>query len=195
MIVEAFSEMPERRLVVIGDGPDMEAVRAITAENVEILGRQPADRLIEEMQSAKALIFAAEEDFGIVPVEALACGTPVIAYRKGGVTESVVDGEHGIFFDEQTEESLIEAIDRFEAAYELQRYDPDDLHQRSLDFSNELFAEKITERIKFWADAKWPGATASSEAARKRNVGQRNGLVLATTPATSNALEQPSAEG
>ncbi len=76
--------MPEKKLVVIGDGPEMSKIRKIAGANIEILGFQPNDVMEEYMMDAKAFVFAAEEDFGITPVEAQACGTPVIAFGKGG---------------------------------------------------------------------------------------------------------------
>ncbi|GAB6078678.1 glycosyltransferase family 4 protein [Hydrogenobaculum acidophilum] len=114
LIVEAFSKMPEKRLVVIGDGPDFEKVKEKTSKNVELLGYQPFEVLKDYMKRAKAFVFAAEEDFGIAPVEAQACGTPVVAYGKGGASETVIDGETGIFFKNQSTEDIIEAIKRFE---------------------------------------------------------------------------------
>jgi glycosyltransferase involved in cell wall biosynthesis len=114
LIVDAFRELPHKRLVVIGDGPDMNKIRARASANVVLLGYQSFDVLSNYMQRAKAFLFAAEEDFGIVPVEAQACGTPVIAYGKGGVRESVIDGVTGIFFEKQNATSIIEAINRFE---------------------------------------------------------------------------------
>ncbi|MBN3831509.1 glycosyltransferase family 4 protein [Burkholderia sp. Ac-20344] len=119
LIVEAFSRMPERRLVVIGDGPDMEKIRALAGSNVTLLGYQPFDVLHDHLQRARAFVFAAEEDFGISPVEAQACGTPVIAYGKGGVRESVrgwpCAGATGLFYRAQTVDALIDALARFEA--------------------------------------------------------------------------------
>lgn len=84
LIVEAFSYMPNKKLVVIGDGTEMSKIKSKAAKNVEVLGYQPNEVMREYMQNAKAFIFAAEEDFGITPVEAQACGTPVIAFGKGG---------------------------------------------------------------------------------------------------------------
>lgn len=86
LIVEAFSEMPNRKLVVIGDGPEMQKIKSKAKTNIEILGYQPDSVMQEYMRNAKAFVFAAEEDFGIIPVEAQACGTPVIAFGKGGGT-------------------------------------------------------------------------------------------------------------
>lgn len=84
MIVDAFNQMPDKKLVVIGGGPQLEMLREKAKENVSIMGFQPFDVLKEKMQKAKAFVFAADEDFGMVPIEAQACGTPVIAYGHGG---------------------------------------------------------------------------------------------------------------
>jgi len=120
VIVEAFSHMPDRTLVVIGDGPDMDKIRAKAGANVKILGYQPPAVLRDYLQRARAFVFAAEEDFGIAIVEAQACGTPVIAFRKGGASETVIDDAHqwptGVFFEEQTAESLRAAVIRFESS-------------------------------------------------------------------------------
>ena len=120
LIVQAFSQMPDKKLVVIGDGPDMPKLRALATPNVTLLGYQPFSELKRHMQQAKAFVFAAEEDFGIIPVEAQACGTPVIAYGKGGSLETVVDSpDHGkttgIWFREQSVESLLQAVQRFDS--------------------------------------------------------------------------------
>ncbi|NKF21896.1 glycosyltransferase family 4 protein [Solimonas marina] len=118
MIIEAFSLLPDKQLVVIGDGPEMENVKSKAGKNIHILGYQPFDVLRQHMQDARAFVFAAEEDFGIVPVEAQACGTPVIAFGRGGAVETVVTGEQnptGVLFEEQTAESLAAAIEAFDA--------------------------------------------------------------------------------
>jgi len=118
LIVEAFAQMPERRLVVIGEGPDMEAARRLAGPNVTLMGKQSREVVVSHLQRAKAFIFAAEEDFGIAPVEAQACGTPVIAFGKGGALETIRghDGEAqtGVFFDRQTPLSLIVAMEHFD---------------------------------------------------------------------------------
>lgn len=119
LIVKAFSQMPDKQLVVIGKGPDFEKIKKVAGSNVEIMGFQPDEVLVDYMQRAKAFVFAAEEDFGIIPVEAQACGTPVIAFGKGGSLETVrAYGEEeyptGVFFKEQTIESVVEAISKFE---------------------------------------------------------------------------------
>lgn len=117
LIAQAFAAMPEYKLVIIGDGPDLEAVKQFAGPNVSVLGFQPTSVLIDHMQKARALVFAAEEDFGITPVEAQACGTPVIAFGRGGSCETVVvDGPAptGLFFHEQTVEAIVEAVRRFD---------------------------------------------------------------------------------
>ena len=116
LIVEAFNQMPDKKLIVIGDGPEFSHIQAIAKDNVQLMGFQPFEVLKYRMQKAKAFIFAAEEDFGITPVEAQACGTPVIAYGKGGALETVQNGEQatGVFFEEQTTEAIIEAVKEFE---------------------------------------------------------------------------------
>jgi len=119
LIVKAFAQMPDKKLVVIGDGPDMSKLRALATSNVILLGYQPFAELKSYMQRARAFVFAAEEDFGITPVEAQACGTPVIAYGKGGALETVRESSDptlatGIWFDAQTAEAIVGAIARFE---------------------------------------------------------------------------------
>lgn len=120
LIIEAFAQMPHRRLVVIGDGPEHRKLQALARgrANITLLGYQPSDVLRERMQHAKAFVFAAEEDFGIAPLEAQACGTPVIAYGRGGARETIVPlgtpDATGLLFAEQTTASLIRAVDCFE---------------------------------------------------------------------------------
>jgi len=160
LIVRAFQDMPDRKLVVIGEGPDFIKAQELAGPNVTFLGFQEADVLVDYMQRAKALIFAAEEDFGIVPVEALSCGTPVIAFGRGGVTETVIDGEHGVLFDRQTLESLTDAIERFESQRDFGKFSPHACRQRSLMFANEEFVVSITDAVKRWTSQKWPERAA-----------------------------------
>lgn len=117
LIVEAFAQMPEKRLIVIGEGPEFEKAKAAAAPNVTLLGYQSTEVLIDYMQRAKAFVFAAEEDFGITPVEAQACGTPVIAFGKGGALETVNsagESRTGLFYYEQTAAAICEAVRQFE---------------------------------------------------------------------------------
>jgi len=150
LIVEAFRDMPEKRLIVIGDGPEMEKTRAKAGPNVQLLGYQPFQVLRDHMQRAKAFVFAAEEDFGITPVEAQACGTPVIAFGKGGALETVrglgrADNPTGLFFDEQTTASLIDAVSRFEANRLL--FTPSACRANAMEFSPEIFSARFSEFV------------------------------------------------
>jgi glycosyltransferase involved in cell wall biosynthesis len=120
VMLEAFRGLPGHELVVIGDGPELERLRALCPPNVKLLGWQPDEVVRQHLQAAKAFIFAAHEDFGISPVEAQACGTPVIAYGVGGATETVRDARAassptGLLFHEQTAASLAQAVQEFEA--------------------------------------------------------------------------------
>lgn len=114
LIVEAFNEMPDKKLVVIGAGEEYESIKKIAKGNIELLGYQDKDVMIKYTQKAKAFVYAAVEDFGIVPIEALACGTPVIALDDGGTAETVVHKVNGIHFRVQEKESIIKAVKDFE---------------------------------------------------------------------------------
>ncbi len=119
LIVEAFSRMPDKKLIVIGDGPEMNKIAALArTSNIQLLGYQPYEVLKDHLQKAKAFVFAAEEDFGIAPLEAQACGTPVIAFGKGGACETIrgLDAEKptGVFFQKQTVTELVAAVEQFE---------------------------------------------------------------------------------
>jgi glycosyltransferase involved in cell wall biosynthesis len=150
LIVEAFARMPERKLVVIGDGPDMQKIRAKAGPNVEIMGYQPFKVLKDRMSRAKAFVFAAEEDFGISVVEAQACGTPVIAYGKGGALETVRDLSEprptGMFFDEQSTESIIAAVERFDG--HVKRFSPNDCRANAERFSAANFRERFFAHVR-----------------------------------------------
>lgn len=145
LIVEAFANMPDKKLIVIGDGPDFEKIKAKAKSNVQLLGYQSFEVLKSHMQRAKAFVFAAEEDFGITPVEAQACGTPVITYGKGGATETVLDLNRekptGLFFKEQTVESIVEKINEFEKSYD--KFTPSNCRENAIRFSPERFREEI----------------------------------------------------
>ncbi|WP_028203134.1 glycosyltransferase family 4 protein [Paraburkholderia nodosa] len=148
LIVEAFARMPERRLVVIGDGPDMHKVRAKATPNVEVLGYQPFAVLHDRMRRAKAFVFAAEEDFGISVVEAQACGTPVIAFGKGGALETVRDtGSRptGLFFEEQNADAIIAAVESFES--DPGRFRAEDCRANAERFSSRHFREQFFARV------------------------------------------------
>ncbi|MCR8560144.1 glycosyltransferase [Mucilaginibacter sp. BJC16-A38] len=114
LIVSAFTQMPDKKLYVIGDGPDFKKVSKLAGPNTILLGYQPFNVLKQYLGDAKAFVFAAEEDFGILPVEAQACGTPVIAYKKGGAVESVIENKTGIFFCEQSATAIKKAVELFD---------------------------------------------------------------------------------
>lgn len=144
LIVETFSKT-NKKLIVIGTGPDMEKIKSFAGDNIEFLGFASDEVLLDYMQKAKAFVFAAEEDFGIVPVEAQACGTPVICLGKGGTKETVIDGITGIHFEEQTVNSLLEAIEKLESNYE--SFDFKKVREHSLKFSKERFEKEIKKFV------------------------------------------------
>ncbi|AGO54447.1 MULTISPECIES: glycosyltransferase family 4 protein [Serratia] len=149
LIVEAFSAMPDKKLVVIGDGSEMAKIKSKAGKNVEILGFQPNDVLQDYMKRAKAFVFAAEEDFGITVVEAQACGTPIIAFGKGGSLETVrpygVDNPTGIFFDEQNTASIIQAVNYFETIQD--RIIAADCRLHANKFSAERFRDELSNYV------------------------------------------------
>lgn len=119
LIVNAFRTMPEKQLVVVGEGPDYDKINVNLPSNIKLLGFVEYDALIAQVQSAMAFVYAAEEDFGIVPVEAQACGTPVIGFGKGGLLDTVIDGVTGVHFGQQTVESIVAAVNKFESTTDL----------------------------------------------------------------------------
>lgn len=143
LIVEAFAKMPEKRLIVVGEGPDEDKIKTKALENVQFLGRVDTPRLHDLMGKAKGFVFAAHEDFGIIPVEAQAAGTPVIAFGKGGALETVKPGITGHFFSEQTANSLINAIEEFEAM----SFDPETIRAHAMQFSKGRFSREFTQAV------------------------------------------------
>lgn len=145
LIVDAFNRMPDRQLVVIGDGPRLDAIRGVAGPNVRVLGAQSADATRDHLQRARAFVFAAIEDFGIAPVEAQACGTPVIALGWGGALETVVPGRTGVFFAEQTAQALIDAVGEFEVR--AGRMDPEVIRAHALRFSEARFRAELMQQV------------------------------------------------
>lgn len=146
LIVNAFNKMPHRRLVVIGDGPERKKLQKMAGKNINIMGYKNKDDLIRLLSKAKGFIFAAEEDFGIAPVEAQGYGVPIIAFGKGGVLETVLENETGIFFNEQNENALIEAMGHFERL----DFDYEKIKKNTRRFSKEIFVEgfkKVVESL------------------------------------------------
>ncbi|MDE9550827.1 glycosyltransferase family 4 protein [Xenorhabdus bovienii] len=151
LIVEAFTQMPDKKLVVIGNGSEYKRIAALadSHSNITLLGYQPFDVLKSHMQRAKAFVFAAEEDFGITPVEAQACGTPVIAFGKGGALETVrplgSNMPTGLFFEEQNATSLCSAVERFE--YDIKLIQPQFCRKNAERFSKARFAQEFASFV------------------------------------------------
>lgn len=140
LIVETFNKIG-KKLVIIGTGPELKEIKAMAESNIEILGYQSDEVVIHYMQRAKAFVYAALEDFGIVPVEAMSCGTPVICYGKGGLSESVIDGKCGVYFKEQSVEAIEDAVGRFEKVYT--DFDLRVISEHAESFSKERFKSEI----------------------------------------------------
>ena len=145
LVLEAFRRLPQRRLVVIGEGPEMRRLRASAPPNVALVGRLPSAQVREHMQRARAFLFAGIEDFGIVIAEAQACGTPVIAFGAGGAAE-IVREETGVLFREQTPEALLEALQRFE--HESARFAPAACRENSQRFDRSRFRSRFEELLR-----------------------------------------------
>lgn len=144
LIVEAFSQT-DKKLLVIGDGPDMAKIKSKAGKNVELLGFTDDETMADLMGRAKAFVFAAEEDFGITPVEAQACGTPVICFGRGGARETVLDGESGLYFMEQNTKELLAAVAKFEQNYD--KFEPVKIRENSLKFSRARFEAEIKSYV------------------------------------------------
>ncbi|GKU31660.1 glycosyltransferase family 4 protein [Clostridium folliculivorans] len=142
LAVKAFNELG-LPLVIIGDGEERSKLEAIAKGNIQFLGRQPDEVIKEYYSRCRGFVFPGEEDFGITPLEAQSCGRPVIAYGKGGVLETVIEGETGVFFEEQTTESLVEAVRRFENM----TFDKQAIRKHAETFDEEIFKQKIENFI------------------------------------------------
>lgn len=140
VIVQAFSQL-NLPLVVVGDGPELPRLRSMASPNIRFLGFESDERIAALMSKARGFVCAAEEDFGIAIVEAQAAGCPVIAYRAGGALETILDGKTGIFFDEQSAESLADAVRRFERLHS--RFVPADLVRHARKFGRERFLREF----------------------------------------------------
>lgn len=141
----------KRKLVVIGTGSEEKKLRAIAASygdaDITFAGRASDAEVKAYLQKCRALIFCAEEDFGIIPVEAQACGAPVIAFGRGGACETVIDGKTGVFFAEQNDDSLCEAIGRFETLQTQGAFDAHEIAAHAKSFSEEKFAREFTAAV------------------------------------------------
>lgn len=141
LIIKAFRLMPDKKLIVIGDGPELKKLKRNASKNIEFLGWQPDSVVKLYLQKAKGFIYAALEDFGIAVIEAQACGTPVIVYGKGGTLETVKANKTGIFFFKQEPPSIIEAINKFERMYE--NFNPEYIRKWTLRFNKDRFQKEF----------------------------------------------------
>lgn len=148
LIVSAFNRLGYP-LVIIGDGSERQRIQTMAKPNIQCLGHQPDSVVIDHMQRCKAFVYAAEEDFGITLVEAQAAGAPVITYGKGGATESVIVGKTGLFFADQTPESLVETVKLFESGAYL--FNPDYLRQNAEKFAPDRFQQNFSRLV----EQKW----------------------------------------
>lgn len=149
LVVEAFSAMPDKRLIVIGEGPELSRIQAKAGSNVELMGFQPFNVLRSYLQRAKAFVFAAEEDFGIMPVEAQACGTPVIAFGRGGAVETIrpygMTNPTGVFFDHQQVADVVTAVERFEQVES--SITPKACRDNAMRFSTDRFRQEFSQYV------------------------------------------------
>lgn len=144
LVVEAFTRTG-RKLVVIGDGPERAKMEAKAGPNVTFLGRVPFDVLRDHYARCRGLVFPGVEDFGIVPLEVMASGRPVVAYGRGGALETVCDGHTGRFFYEATADAIMEAVEGIEAEYST--FDPHEIRKRVERFSSERFRDEISDFV------------------------------------------------
>ena len=143
LLLEAFAALPGRRLVVIGDGPELARLRAMAPANVELRGRLPTPEVKRAMQRARAFLFAGIEDFGIVMAEAQACGTPVIAFAQGGAAD-IVRHDSGLLFEPQSAAALLDALRRFEQ----REFVPARCRENALRFGAVRFRERFEELLR-----------------------------------------------
>ncbi len=141
LIIEAFNRL-KRRLLIVGDGPEMERLKSLAGDNIEFLGFKSPQSLVDLLRGARAFVFAAVEDFGIAPVEAMACGTPVIGYARGGLCETVINGINGILFEKRDPDSIAKAVLNFELNED--KFDETLIRKGAERFSPERFRREFT---------------------------------------------------
>ena len=160
--IEAFRRLG-RKLVVVGKGPLLRTLQQSASANVQFMGHQSDDRVRALFAGCRALVFPGLEDFGIVPVEAMAAGRPVVAFGRGGALDTIVDGKTGVLFHEQTAEALAAAVTRLEAIEA--RLDPAVIAAHAAQFDRRRFEARFAARVdRLLADARAaPPATASAD--------------------------------
>lgn len=152
LAIRVFNKLKNKKLIIIGEGSEMKYLKFIAGENIEFLGRKSDEVTKNYMENCRALIFPGEDDFGITPVEAMSCGKPIIALKKGGATETVIENITGVFFEKSTEKSLEDAILKF---FETEKmFDAETIKEISDNFSEEAFKENIEKTIADFIKAK-----------------------------------------
>ncbi len=169
LAVRAFNELG-LPLVVIGEGEQMALLRQVAKPNVTLLGRQPFDVIREQLQTCRALVFPGREDFGIVPVEAMAAGAPVLAFGQGGALETVIDGVTGAFFHEQTAEAIQAAVARLESG--ALSIDPAAAHRHALRFDAARFEREMRAAIDAALGLPAPRALQPAPPARQKTLAE-----------------------
>jgi len=146
LVIEAFNDLGWN-LKIIGTGREIKKLKSQAKSNIEFLGELTDKQLLSYYQNCKAVIFPQEEDFGLVPLEAQACGKPVIAYAKGGARETIIEGETGLFFNRQTKQCLVEKL----RAFKPEQFNQSDCRNQALKFSKEKFKKEFKKIV----EKKW----------------------------------------
>src|SRR5690606_3694184 len=146
LVIKAFNKMPDKKLKVVGDGSQLKELKKMASPNIEFLGFLESNKVYKNLKNAKGFVHAGIEDFGIAPIEAQACGTPVIAYGFGGVLETVINYKTGVFFKENNYIDIINSIEEFEKI----NFNYKEVRLNALKFS----AERFEKEIKMFVDEK-----------------------------------------
>ncbi len=150
LVVEAFARMPEKKLLIAGDGPALATLKAIAPPNVEFVGHLTDDALVTAMQDCRAAVFPSIDDYGLVPLEVNACGRPVLAVHAGGSLHTVKRGVTGDFIFDQTVESIVDAVRHFDS----ERYDPERIRAHALERSTAAFHSQLRSFVEEMASKK-----------------------------------------
>jgi len=142
LVIRAFNEL-KLPLKILGRGPEAKRLKKMAGPNIEFLGRVPEKELFKYFSRCRAFVFPQEEDFGIVAIEAMASGRPIIAYRGGDIPEHIEEGVTGSFFEHQTVEDIIAAVKKFRDS----DYDPKYIREKALKFDKKIFKEKIKSYV------------------------------------------------
>lgn len=145
LIVKAFNQMPDLKLIVIGQGEELKEIKSIAKENIAVLGYQKEENLISLLQSSYAFVYAAIEDFGIVLAQALSCGIPVVGLNKGGSKEIISDKKYGILFEKQEKTDIIQAIRKMQKDYS--KFNKFDISSYAARFSSDIFKDKFSSFV------------------------------------------------